>query len=136
MTYLYNNKLLEPLRRRLRTESTDAERCIWRRLRMKQVCGLRFLRQFGIGNYIVDFYCPEIRLVIELDGSQHLENREADTVRTEFLNSQNIIVIRFWDNDALKETDAVIQSIYDTAFRLLNNTQPLLPPPIPDVLTP
>jgi len=97
--------------RALRTTSTDAERAIWQRLRGEQLPGFKFRRQHPIPPYIADFCCIAVKLVIELDGSQHSE--EADLVRTRFLQSKGFNVLRFWDNDALMQTDAVIEAIWN-----------------------
>ena len=87
--------------RKLRQSSTKEERVLWQLLRNRQFKNLKFKRQFPIGNYIVDFVCEEIKLIIELDGRQHNEpeNIEADKVRTEFLESKGFKVIRFWNKD-------------------------------------
>ena len=87
--------------RKLRRSSTKEERVLWQLLRNRQFKNLKFKRQFPIGNYIVDFVCEEIKLIIELDGGQHNEpeNIEADKVRTEFLESKGFKVIRFWNKD-------------------------------------
>ena len=87
--------------RELRQSSTKEERVLWQLLRNRQFKNLKFKRQFPIGNYIVDFVCEEIKLIIELDGGQHNEpeNIEADKVRTEFLESKGFKVIRFWNKD-------------------------------------
>ena len=122
MKKLYNDKSLQPLRRKLRTASTDAERYLWQRLRNMQILNLRFLRQYSVGNYILDFYCPAIRLAIELDGGQHADNKEADKSRTSFLNLQDITVLRFWNNDVFKNTDGVLQMIFETAQVLMRRS--------------
>jgi very-short-patch-repair endonuclease len=122
MGKLYNDKFLQPLRRKLRTASTDAERFLWQRLRNKQILNLRFLRQYGVGNYILDFYCPTLRLAIELDGGQHAENKEMDEFRTKFLNAQNITVLRFWNNDVFKNTDGVLQTVFETVQALMRRS--------------
>ena len=87
--------------RKLRQSLTKEERVLWQLLRNRQFKNLKFKRQFPIGNYIVDFVCEEIKLIIELDGGQHNEpeNIEADKVRTEFLESKGFKVIRFWNKD-------------------------------------
>jgi len=122
MQKLYNNKTLQPLRRKLRAASTDVERYLWQRLRSKQLLGLRFLRQYGVGKYILDFYCPAIRLAIELDGGQHATKQEADILRTSFLNSQDIIVLRFWNNDVFQNTDGIMQTIFEAAQKLMKRS--------------
>src|SRR5438132_13832939 len=94
---------------RLRRDQTDAERKLWMRLRDRQLNGLKFRRQQPIGRYIVDFFCAEYRLVIELDGGQHVDQIQADKRRTEFLNKVGYRVLRFWDHEVLTEPEAVLQ---------------------------
>ena len=99
--------------RELRKEMTDAEQALWFRLRRKQLAGIQFYRQKPIGSYIVDFYAPQSNLVIELDGSQHLDKKikERDQARTVFLRDQGLTVIRFDDRQVLTEMDAVLEMI-------------------------
>ena len=87
---------MKPYRRKLRNRMTAAEVALWMMIKNKQVNGERFLRQFSIGHYIVDFYCHKYKLAIELDGAGHFtdEGREYDARRTEFLNSVGVTVIR------------------------------------------
>jgi len=77
---------------------------IWGYLRNKQFYGLKFFRQYSVGPYILDFYCPRLRLGVELDGGQHAEEeiREYDMARSEYLRAQEIEVIRFWNNEVMK----------------------------------
>jgi very-short-patch-repair endonuclease len=97
--------------RHLRREQTDAEAKLWSRLRRGQLQGLQFRRQFPIGNFIADFCCPLRRLVIELDGGQHLERAGYDTWRTRLISERGYRVIRFWDHEVLLNTDEVINAI-------------------------
>jgi len=97
--------------RDLRKNSTDAERLLWRHLKTKQLLGLKFRRQEQIGYYIVDFVCYEALLIVEADGGQHLEGRENDEVRTQWLNSQGFRVLRFWNNDILLNVEGVLEVI-------------------------
>ncbi|MGH8225475.1 MAG: endonuclease domain-containing protein [Gammaproteobacteria bacterium] len=99
------------LARRLRYASTDAERILWRRLRDRQLDGWKFRRQHPIGSYVTDFYCVEAALVVEVDGGQHALRRKSDRERTEALVKLGIRVIRFWNNDVLAHTDAVLEQI-------------------------
>lgn len=94
----------------LRKESTPAERKLWARLRNDQL-GVNFRRQHAIGKYITDFCAPRKKLIIELDGSQHLGRKDYDEERTEYLESQGYKVIRFWNNDVMKDIEGVILSI-------------------------
>jgi very-short-patch-repair endonuclease len=88
MDFKYNNQKLKPLRQALRRNQTDAERKLWNAIRRRQLLGLKFIRQYSVGNYILDFYCSEKRFAIELDGGQHAdeENKKADDERTAYLN--------------------------------------------------
>ena len=100
----------------LRTDQTDAEKIIWHFLRNRNLADSKFRRQHPIGNYIVDFYCHEKKLVVELDGSQHLKEKEKlyDQKRTKFLNEQGIEVLRFDNIQVLTQTVPVLESIFNT----------------------
>jgi len=89
---------------------TDSERALWERLRGKQVQAVQFYRQKPIGNYIVDFYAPKAKIVVEVDGSQHMESEQAarDLQRDAFLASQGLRVLRFDDFQVLKEIEGVM----------------------------
>ncbi|MCH7622317.1 MAG: DUF559 domain-containing protein, partial [Chloroflexi bacterium] len=91
----------------LRKNSTDAERRLWQHLRRYQINGCKFRRQQPIGPYIVDFVCFEKRLIIEVDGGQHMLQVEDDNTRTEWLRSQGFQVLRFWNNQVLGDVEAV-----------------------------
>ena len=95
----------------LRKELTPAERKLWALIRNDQL-GVNFRRQHAIGNYIPDFVCIEKKLIIELDGSQHLEQEEYDEERTKYLNALGYKVIRFWNNDVTNKIDGVILAIF------------------------
>src|SRR3989344_548172 len=94
---IFNNKELIGNRRRLRNKSTKAEVLLWHYLKDKQL-GNKFRRQHSIGNFIVDFYCPKTKLIVEIDGSQHQENERYDAKRTEYLTNLGYRVLRFWNN--------------------------------------
>jgi very-short-patch-repair endonuclease len=94
----------------LRKELTPAERKLWSQIRNDQL-GVNFRRQHAVGNYIPDFCSPQAKLVIELDGSQHLEQEEYDTERTKYLEAQGYKVIRFWNNDVMNNIEGVILAI-------------------------
>jgi very-short-patch-repair endonuclease len=98
-----------PRARALRLNQTDAEKKLWWRLRNRQVADAKFVRQEPIGPYIVDFICREQRLIIEVDGGQHADS-SSDKVRDEWLTSHNYRVMRFWNNDVLKNMDGVLQT--------------------------
>jgi very-short-patch-repair endonuclease len=95
--------------RKLRQQSTDAELRLWYYLRAKRTLSLKWRRQHPIPPYIADFYCHQAKMVVELDGGQHDELRDAK--RTAFIRSQGIELIRFWNHDVLLNTEAVIDEI-------------------------
>lgn len=94
----------------LRKESTPAERKLWSRIRNEQL-GVTFRRQHAVGNYIPDFCSPKAKLIIELDGSQHLDQREYDEERTKYFESIGYQVIRFWNNDVTNKIEEVLLAI-------------------------
>ena len=102
------------LARTLRRGQTNAERLLWRLLRRKRFCGLKFRRQHPIEPYVLDFYCHEERLGIELDGGQHAapDTQRSDTERTAFLESKGITIIRFWNHEVLQDPVAVLERLY------------------------
>ena len=95
---------------KLRKESTPAERKLWSRIRNEQL-GVTFRRQHAIGNYIPDFCSPKAKLIIELDDSQHLDQREYDEERTKYFESVGYKVIRFWNNDVTNKIEEVLVAI-------------------------
>ncbi len=107
------DKNLKPLSRQLRENMTDAERHLWTKIRMKQLMGYQFYRQKPIGDYIVDFFCPRAKLVIEIDGGQHFsdETSQYDKIRDEYMNSLGLRVLRFTNTDVLTHTDGVVERI-------------------------
>ncbi len=125
MTLMYNKTSFKERRRELRRNQTDAEKVLWKRLRNKGFFGLKFFRQYSVGAYVVDFYCPTHKLAVELDGGQHAgeETKEYDSVRTDYLNSMGIEVIRFWNNDVLQNIEGVFAEI----GKRLKPTPPGLP---------
>jgi len=97
----------------LRKQITDAEARLWLHLRAGRLNGLKFRRQHPIPPYVVDFYCGVAKLVVEVDGSQH--SHRADAVRTWALERTGVKLLRFWDNEVLRETEAVLVVILNTA---------------------
>ncbi len=102
---------------------TDAEHALWRRLRAKQL-GAKFRRQHPFGPYFLDFVCLEHKLVVEVDGGQHADQQAYDHARTDMLERAGFRVLRFWNNDVLCQTDAVVEAIY-----LALDPSPSQPPP-------
>ena len=94
---VFNDKYMKSYRRKLRKQMTPAEVSLWEMIRRRQVCNARFLRQFSVENFIIDFYCPEYKLAIELDGEPHNEEYQQiyDELRTKRLNELGIAVLRF-----------------------------------------
>src|SRR5215216_6603064 len=95
----------------LRKESTPAEQKLWSRIRNNQL-SVTFRRQHAIGRYIVDFYGPQKKLIIELDGSQHLEQQDYDEERTKYLEAHGYRVLRFWNNDVTNDIESVLKMIW------------------------
>ena len=99
--------------RELRNRSTEAEQKLWALLRNRQLKGKKFRRQHAIANYVVDFYCHECKLVIELDGNFHTveEAKDYDKARTALLNELGIIVLRFWNEEVIRDSENVVRKI-------------------------
>jgi very-short-patch-repair endonuclease len=111
--------------RRLRRDSTDVEKKLWLCLRGAQALGVSFRKQHPIGNYIVDFCAPSLKLIIELDGGQHAE--ALDRKRTAWLEREGFSVVRFWNNDVVQNIDGVRQAIFEI---VANRKRPLPDPPL------
>ena len=120
------NKNLKQHSRQLRENMTDAERRLWVKIRMKQLKGYQFYRQKPIGDYIVDFFCPRAKLVIEVDGSQHFVNEtiEYDRIREDYASSLGLKVLRFTNTEVLKHVEGVVERIEEE----MNEKIPLNPP--------
>ena len=116
--------------RQLRSNLTESERALWSGLRSKQVLGVQFYRQKPIGEYIVDFFAPRAKLVIEVDGSKHVEEKQArkDKNRDDYLASLGFKVLRFTSREVLKEREAVAGVIYRTIQENLAAEIPPGPP--------
>ena len=109
----------------LRTNSTDAEHWLWRHLRNRHLGDYRFRRQQPIGRHIVDFVCLRARLIVELDGGQHAERLLEDLERTQDLARCGFRVIRFWNHEVLRETNAVLDAILEALIRACPHPNPL-----------
>ncbi len=123
------NAHLKDKARRLRRNLTDSEAALWSCLRNKQLLGIQFYRQKPIGEHIVDFFAPRAKLIIEVDGSQHLGGEHAlkDRSRDRYLVSLGLKVLRFNSREILKESDAVVEAIYRTIAEQLSAKIPLAP---------
>jgi very-short-patch-repair endonuclease len=126
-----SNKKIKSRRvpQRLRRSLTQAERTLWSALRLQQLRGFKFRRQHLLGNYVLDFVCMSARLVIEVDGGQHAEAGAADERRTRFLMNAGFRVLRFWNNEVLAQTEAVLMCIAEELERGAETPSP--PPPSP-----
>jgi very-short-patch-repair endonuclease len=113
--------------KRLRRQQTDAERILWFRLRGRRLAGWKFKRQAPIDRFIVDFVCADAKLIVELDGSQHAVRTRQDEERTRTLEVMGYLVLRFWNNDVMRNLEGVVEEILNTLSQ-----QPLeLPHPTP-----
>lgn len=120
------NKILKSPSRELRSNMTDAEQILWQKLRGKQILGVQFHRQKPILNFIVDFYCPKAKLIIECDGSQHYteDGLFADRQRDEALNQLGLRVLRFSNFQIIDELEAVCEFIYQVIEEKLAEEKP------------
>jgi len=102
-------------RQNLRCNMSKPEALVWNRLRNGQVNGLKFRRQYGVGKYILDFYCTKIRFAIEIDGNSHYlgDKIDQDSERAKYLSSRNIRVLRFTNLEVMENLDGVICNIYN-----------------------
>jgi len=121
---IFNRQETKEKRRALRKNLTEAEKALWKKLRGKRLEGLKFFRQSGIGTYIADFYCPQLKLVIEIDGGQHFfeEGKSYDAQREHYMSSPSISTLRFSNLDILKNIDGV----WDHIIKKINEL-PLTP---------
>ena len=110
---IFNRPSTRGKRKDLRRSQTEAEIALWQKLRDKEFMGYKFFRQYGIGEYIADFYCPEQRLAIEIDGSQHYtdDGREYDESREKYMSSLFIKTMRFTNLDVLQNIEGVLSEI-------------------------
>ena len=115
------------LQQTLRNKMSEAERSLWHVLRGRQICGLKFRRQHPFGDYILDFVCLENKLIVEVDGGQHGQQKRYDENRTQILNAAGFRVLRFWDNEVLRE----IESVKDKIWLVVQELQPHPPPNLP-----
>lgn len=116
---MYNDQIQKLRRRELRKNQTQAEKLLWTKLRNRQLNNLKFLRQYSVGPYILDFFCPQVRLNIELDGGQHKDQKEYDKERGFFIQCQDIKTLRFWNSDILYKTERILEIIRENAKNLL-----------------
>ena len=119
---MYNPSNTKILRRILRKNQTKEENILWQHLRNRNLSGYKFYRQYGIGAYIVDFYCPLIKLAIELDGSGHYTEagKQADEERNVFLEGLGIKTLRFFNREIIENLYGVLECVLNEADRIKN----------------
>ena len=115
MPSLFNRKYQKPIRQRLRNNATAAEKLLWSKLKHSQLLGYKFRRQQGIAKYVVDFYCPQYKLAIEIDGATHStpEEIQIDNVRQEFIECEGVHFLRFSNADVFENMDWVLETIVE-----------------------
>ena len=109
--------------RKLRNSATDAERRLWQHLRLKQLDGFKFRRQVPIAGYIADFLCHELKLIVELDGGQHVEQSVYDKQRTLVLEAKGYRVLRYWNDDVLLRVSCVLEDILQVVELMQSNSK-------------
>jgi very-short-patch-repair endonuclease len=115
---------LKPLAREMRHEPTPAERALWIRIRSRQISGVRFRRQHAFDRFVLDFFCADLMLAIEVDGPVHDYSREEDAARQQFLELSGIRIIRFTNDDVLLHIDDVIAGIEAEIITRRSNVPP------------
>jgi len=122
--YLFNNPKLKTLRRKLRNNIPKAEVILWSKLQGRRFKGLKFRRQYGIGRYVVDFYCHKLNLAIEVDGDSHFTSsaEKYDKRRQEYIESKGVKVIRYNNNDVYKNLDGVLEDLLYKVGRMIGKT--------------
>ena len=115
MKFIFNQPELKTRRRDLRNAMPKPEQVLWYYLKGKNIRGYKFRRQYSVGNYILDFYCPKIKLAIEIDGDSHFTPRAAthDQLRAKFLRQYSIQVLRFTNTDITKNIEPVVNKILE-----------------------
>jgi very-short-patch-repair endonuclease len=128
MTEIFNKQTQVLIRKNLRNNMTKSEVVLWKHLKGNQL-GFKFRRQCGIGNYVVDFYCPRLKLIIEIDGLSHSVEKvfEKDTVRQKYLEGLGLVVKRYSSEDIFYKINQILEDVYQTCLVLKND--PSLPSP-------
>ena len=126
MTQYFNKSEEREKRRRLRNDMPAAEAVVWSRLRRKQVCGCKFRRQYSVGSYVLDFYCPALKLAVEIDGDSHFaaDANDYDQQRQAFIESFGIRFLRFTNKQVYGNLEGVLQTIYWVAQGERGETTP------------
>lgn len=109
--HLYNNQSFKSRRKELRKNQTEAEKLLWSRIKNKQLDAYKFFRQYSVGPYILDFYCPFLRLNVEIDGGYHKKEKDYDKERENFLKGNFIETIRFKNEEVMNSLESVLNMI-------------------------
>ena len=127
MTKVFNKKSQTPRRKLLRGNLSKAEILLWLELKNKKIGGNKFRRQYSVGRYVVDFYCPILKLAIEVDGGYHFADgaQEYDEIRQKIIESYGIKFLRFSDGDVIQNLPKILESISNFCKQL--NTSPNIP---------
>jgi very-short-patch-repair endonuclease len=135
MTKIYNKVSEKEKRRLLRKNMPKAEVIMWSRLKQKQLLGCRFRRQYSVGSYVIDFYCPELKLAIEVDGTSHFkdESEYYDSNRQESIEQLGIRFLRFNNMEVYKKLNGVLEVIIDTVRTI--RKPPLKSPPYQETVS-
>ena len=123
---LKRTPLLKERARSLRNSLTDAENVLWQAIKAREINGVKFRRQYIFQNYIVDFISFSPRLIIGVDGAQHLEQTEYDNIRTDLFRAGGYKVVRFWNHEVLHDLESVLEKIF-TTICILSTPTPALP---------
>ena len=129
MTHIYNRPSEKHLRQQLRSNMPTAEVMLWSKLRGRQLLGQKFRRQYSVGPYVVDFYCPALRLAIELDGDSHFAEGAAgkDEERRRFIESFGIGIVRFLNTDVYENMDGLLEALVQTMVEMARKDPPCPP---------
>jgi len=130
VSIVFNNNAYTARRKALRRSLSKAEAVMWIHLSRKQMNGFKFRRQYSVNQYVIDFYCPDLKLAVEIDGDSHyrLSSLEYDDKRQKFIESFGIKFLRFTNDDVYNNIDGVLQIIYECTMKYkVKNTPPHVP---------
>ena len=121
MTKIFNKNSEKEKRRKLRNNPTYTEKILWNSLRRRQICDVRFLRQYSVNQFVIDFYAPKIKLAIEVDGSSHIGKEAYDKSRQEYIEDFGIEFIRFTNEDVIGNMNKVVAQIEEVVKSSLDS---------------
>ena len=127
MTQFFNKTSEKVKRRLLRNNMPKAEAVVWAKLKGRQMLGYKFRRQYSVERYVVDFYCPELKLAVEIDGDSHFqeESRDDDKLRQAFIESFDIQFLRFTNEDVYKNLEGVLETVRRMVLEISGRYDPL-----------